>query len=308
MYLQTFLELWLVYHSLLWWVWCFKDIFAADLNPSGVLFICFNAHSGRCEVQGKLRHVFWKAVVDWELSAAGTDDVFLGLFQPDYPQLLLIQVRLLLGSWTNTALSIQSISDVFKIHWLITLFSPGCSLYVSDIGAWRQLAGTTAGAAHIKDSVIQKINFCWRGLKPRTVQKFARANSKMPKNMRAQRFKAHWKFATWHRKRGKSVCPSIHSSIRLFSVAKSKWSQGGTGAYPSCHWVKAWYTLEKFPVHHRADIGSQKASPGSELNPGPSCCDGGRNRQSQRRKRNLERRWEVRRARKGRQNTAANTD
>lgn len=42
---------------------------------------------------------FEKAVVvDWELSAAGTDDVFLGLFQPDYPQLLLIQVRLLLGS------------------------------------------------------------------------------------------------------------------------------------------------------------------------------------------------------------------
>lgn len=64
------------------------------------------------------------------------------------------------------------------------------------------------------------------------------------------------------------ILPSIHPSIHLFSMAKSKGWQGGAGTYPSCHWVKAWGTLDKLPVHHRADMGRQASRPWVRIEPG----------------------------------------
>lgn len=156
--LQTFPKLWLVYHSMLWWVWHFKDIFAADLNPSGVFFICFTAHSGRaCEVQGKLRHVFWKAaVVDWELSAAGTADVLFGFVPAWLPSAPFGPGPTVLVSSLAPEPTLHYRYNPFLMFsrytgWLHYSVVDALFTCVSDIGVWRQLAGTTGRAAYIKD-------------------------------------------------------------------------------------------------------------------------------------------------------------
>lgn len=70
--------------------------FAADLNPSGVFSICFTAHSGRCEVQGK---AFERLLLLIGVKCCKVQMMIgLGLLQPDYRQLLLVQVRLFLAS------------------------------------------------------------------------------------------------------------------------------------------------------------------------------------------------------------------